>query len=117
MTVSHNAGLIGDHITEDAPGWFRRALAQPLQNRQVTVSGTDIHYLLWQDDDHKPGLIFVHGNGAHAQWWRFIAPFFTSHYRVAALDLSGAGNSGYRDEYTPEAVSYTHLTLPTKSIV
>ncbi len=102
MTVAHNAGLIGDHVTDDAPGWFRRALTQPLQNRQVTVSGTDIHYLLWQDDDHKPGLIFVHGNGAHAQWWRFIAPFFTSHYRVAALDLSGAGNSGYREQYTPE---------------
>ncbi|MEQ1819104.1 MAG: glycoside hydrolase family 15 protein, partial [Terricaulis sp.] len=36
---------------------------------------------------------------AHANWWRFIAPFFTRDYRVAALDLSGMGDSGKRPEY------------------
>ncbi len=86
------------------PGWFRRALAVPYDNRFITVDGTRIHYLLWADRDSadKPGIVFVHGNGAHAHWWTFLAPFFLSHYRVAAIDLAGAGDSGHRENYTPE---------------
>lgn len=60
--------------------------------------------MLWDDSssESKPGIVFVHGNGAHAHWWTFIAPFFTTHYRVVAIDLSGAGDSGYRESYTAE---------------
>ncbi|MDZ7686269.1 MAG: alpha/beta hydrolase [Gammaproteobacteria bacterium] len=50
----------------------------------------------------NPGCIFVHGNGAHAHWWTFIAPFFLDDYRVASIDLAGAGDSGYSETYTPE---------------
>ena len=88
--------------TVKTPGWFSRALAVPVENRSVPVDGVDIHYLYWADAEYKPGLVLVHGNGAHAHWWTFLAPYFTSHYRVAALDLSGAGDSGYRDGYTPD---------------
>ena len=86
------------------PGWFSRALESPYANRTVEVGGVPIHYLYWAGDngDRKPGLIFVHGNGAHAHWWTFLAPFFLTDYRVAAIDLSGAGDSGYRAHYTPE---------------
>lgn len=87
----------------EKPGWFVRALATPFEDRTVTVDGVPIHYLYWSDADAaKPGLLFVHGNGAHAHWWTFIAPFFLEHHRVAAIDLSGAGDSGYRERYTPE---------------
>lgn len=88
----------------DKPGWFLRALAAPLEGRHVTVADVAIHYLYWEDaaGSDKPGLVFVHGNGAHAHWWTFLAPFFLEHYRVAAIDLSGAGDSGSRDSYTPE---------------
>jgi pimeloyl-ACP methyl ester carboxylesterase len=44
----------------------------------------------------------VHGSGAHAHWWDFIAPFFTEHYGVAAIDLSGMGDSGHRETYSSE---------------
>ncbi len=86
------------------PGWFSRALQVPFQDRTVEVAGVPIHYLYWEEsaDADKPGLVFVHGNGAHAHWWTFLAPFFLEHYRVAALDLSGAGDSGRRERYTPE---------------
>jgi pimeloyl-ACP methyl ester carboxylesterase len=91
-----------------APEWFQRAIDQPAQSRLVDVEGCSIHYLTWfedvdgpQDDD-RPGLLFVHGGGAHANWWRFIAPFFTKAYRVVAIDLSGMGDSGARDTYLPE---------------
>jgi len=90
-------------VPQDAPGWFKRALATPFDDRTVFVNDVPIHYLLWGGEDtDKPGLVFVHGNGAHAHWWTFIAPFFLDHYRVLAIDLAGAGDSGHRQSYTPE---------------
>jgi pimeloyl-ACP methyl ester carboxylesterase len=89
---------MSDHV----PGWFARALEVPHEDRTTEIGGVPIHYLYWADDPAKPGLVFVHGNGAHAHWWAFLAPFFLAEYRVAAIDLSGAGDSGYRDHYTPE---------------
>jgi pimeloyl-ACP methyl ester carboxylesterase len=89
-------------VTDTPPGWFTRALAFAPKDKQVDVQGVPIHYLYWADDDIKPGLILVHGNGAHAHWWSFLAPYFMSHYRVAAIDLSGAGDSGYRNHYSPD---------------
>jgi len=86
----------------DAPGWFIKALGITPQDRSVEVRGCAIHYLLWSDDDSKPGLVLAHGNGAHAHWWAFIAPFFMEHYQVVALDLSGMGDSGHRGAYTAE---------------
>ena len=50
----------------------------------------------------RPGLLFIHGGGAHANWWRFIAPFFANVYHVVAIDLSGMGDSDARHEYLPE---------------
>ena len=80
------------------PAWFTKAIETPRKDCYVEVDGCPIHYLKWGDDD-KPGLLFVHGNGAHAHWWDFIAPFFIDQYSVAAIDLSGMGDSGHRDEY------------------
>ena len=37
---------------------------------------------------------------SHAAWWDHIAPMLSDEYRVAALDLSGHGDSGRRDTYT-----------------
>jgi len=89
-------------MSKTVPGWFSRALQVEPEERYLEVQGTAIHYLYWSDDQTKPGLILVHGNGAHAHWWSFLAPYFMSHYSVVALDLSGAGDSGYRDHYSPE---------------
>ncbi|MGA1677092.1 MAG: alpha/beta fold hydrolase, partial [Pseudomonadales bacterium] len=97
MEDKRHAAAVGNR-----PGWFIRALDTPFADRTVVVDGTPIHYLYWGNDaSEKPGLVFVHGNGAHAHWWTFIAPFFLEHYRVAAIDLSGAGDSGRRDRYAP----------------
>lgn len=84
------------------PGWFERALAHGCDRRQVQVAGAAIHYLRWARDEDLPGLVLVHGNGAHAHWWSFLAPFFLDHYRVAALDLSGMGDSDHRAAYSAE---------------
>ena len=89
-------------MTTHVPGWFSRALETPFDDRFTVVGDARIHYLLWGDGEDRPGLVFVHGNGAHAHWWTFLAPFFLGDYRVAAIDLSGAGDSGHRDHYTAE---------------
>ena len=85
----------------EAPEWFKRAVAHPRKDCEVEVAGCPIHYLRWGDSG-KPGLLLVHGSGAHAHWWDFIAPYFSDHYCVAAIDLSGMGDSGHRRSYSPE---------------
>ncbi len=95
-------GFAGIQALTEAPVWFARALETPYRDRTVDVDGTPIHYLDWGGDSDKPGLLFVHGNGAHAHWWAFLAPFFMDHYRPVAIDLAGAGDSGHRPVYSPE---------------
>ncbi len=88
-----------------APEWFRWAISRPAEDRFVEVEQCPIHYLLWPNDARPEagrGLLFVHGGGAHANWWRFIAPYFTRDFRVAALDLSGMGDSGRRPLYSSQ---------------
>jgi len=81
------------------PNWFIRAIETRFEDRFIQVEGCRIHYLRWGQAG-KPGLLLVHGGFAHAHWWDFIAPFFTDRYCVAALDLSGMGDSGYRQKYS-----------------
>ncbi|MBA4209310.1 MAG: alpha/beta hydrolase, partial [Parvibaculum sp.] len=86
-----------EDIIMHRPLWFRQALAAPFESRRLDVDGNEIHYLRWGNNDTKrPGLLFVHGNGAHAHWFHFIAPLLTEHYNVASMDLGGMGDSGWR---------------------
>jgi pimeloyl-ACP methyl ester carboxylesterase len=84
-----------------APRWFEETLAKAPERSLVPVDGARIELLTWGEVG-KPGLIFVHGNSAHADWWSFIAPFLADDYRVAALSLSGMGDSDWRETYTFE---------------
>ena len=89
---------------ETPPDWFLRAIDQHPVSRWALSLGAKIHYLAWDDGAvSKPGLLFVHGMLGHARWWDYIAPFFTSRYRVYALDLSGMGISDHRPEYSRES--------------
>ena len=81
------------------PEWFTRAIASPGESCSVEVEGASIHYLRWGDRD-RPGLLFVPASGAHAHWFDHVAPFFADQFNVAAIDLSGCGDSGRRAEYT-----------------
>jgi len=82
----------------ESPRWFSEALSQPYTQHEVVVEGCRVHYLHW-GDVQRPGIVLVHGGAAHARWWGFTAPLLASEYRVAALDLSGHGESGRRPEY------------------
>ncbi|MFC0284000.1 alpha/beta fold hydrolase [Camelimonas abortus] len=82
-----------------APAWFEAAIAAAPQRGFIDVRGAAIELLVWGERG-RPGLMFLHGNGAHADWWSFIAPFFARDHRVAAISWSGMGNSGHRPHYS-----------------
>lgn len=84
-----------------APAWFEWALAQRPERQMITVSGARIELLTWGALG-KPGLLLLHGNGAHADWWSFIAPFFAKDWRVAAISWSGMGGSDWRPAYSAD---------------
>lgn len=86
----------------DIPEWFYRSMATPYDERWVDVEGVPVHYLDWGKPD-LPGLVLVHGGAAHAHWWTPLAPMFTQHWHVVALDLSGHGDSGRRSTYSHQA--------------
>ena len=78
---------------------LNKGLAQPAQQKQLELAGTQLNILQWGDPG-RPGLLFLHGGAAHAGWWRFIAPFFLPDYHCVAVDISGHGDSARRTEYT-----------------
>jgi pimeloyl-ACP methyl ester carboxylesterase len=90
------AGLQGER--PPAPEWFAAALTAEPERSVTQVDGAGIETLVWGRRG-APGLLFLHGNGAHADWWSFIAPLFAADYRVATFSFAGMGRSGWRDHY------------------
>ena len=82
-----------------APHWLQRALDAPSQARDISVEGVNIHFETWGESG-RPGIVLVHGSNAHLEWWRFVAPYLADQFRVAALDSSGNGHSGWRQRYS-----------------
>jgi pimeloyl-ACP methyl ester carboxylesterase len=82
-----------------APDWFRAAVAVEPEHRSISVAGAPIRYGIWGRGAGKPVLVLVHGSAAHLRWWSFVAPFLSDRWEVLALELSGNGDSGWRDGY------------------
>ncbi len=82
----------------DAPQWFVQAMAHAPERSQVQVQGAAIEALAWGERG-KPGLLLMHGNSAHADWYSFIAPQLSADFRVVALSFSGMGGSHWRERY------------------
>jgi pimeloyl-ACP methyl ester carboxylesterase len=82
-----------------SPQWFKDAVAREPERVFVESLGSRLEVLTWGEVG-KPGLLFVHGNSAHADWWSFIAPFFADDYRVASMSLAGMGASDWRERYS-----------------
>jgi pimeloyl-ACP methyl ester carboxylesterase len=85
-----------------APSWFSWALSEPYETIRVRIDDpeepVDIHCLRFGASSSKQGLVFVHGGGANAHWYRFIAPFFASEYDVVAITNSGNCDSSSREK-------------------
>jgi len=106
----------------DTPDWFWSAIEVEPTAGKVEVAGSDVSYLTWSEPG-EPGLLFVHGHNAHAHWWDFVAPSFKDDYQVAALDLSGMGDSDHRDSYSADTYAEEILrvadvlNMPSNTIV
>ncbi len=87
--------------TPPAPAWFVRAIAQEPERTFVEVEGAKVETLAWGERG-RPGLMFLHGGAAHADWWSFIAPFFAGDHRVVASTFTGMGRSDWRESYVFE---------------
>ena len=85
--------------TNDTPGWFQHAVGETPERFALNVQGCSIQAFAWGDVAH-PTIVLVHGGAAHAGWWSFVAPLLSKQYRVVAVDLSGHGDSEWRDRYT-----------------
>ena len=82
-----------------APAWFREALTIDPARSFHRVEGAQIEALTWGERG-RPGILFLHGNAAHADWWSFIAPLFAHDHRVTAISWSGMGGSDWREAYS-----------------
>lgn len=90
------------HIEDpEAPEWFTKALAAPVEYGRFNVPGITIAYRAWGPVG-APGLVLVHGGMAHSGWWDHIGPLLATERRVVALDLSGHGDSEAREQYSLE---------------
>ena len=84
-----------------APHWFARALADAPERSHLEVEGARIETLAWGEKG-QPGLLLLHGSGAHADWYSFIAPLLARGRRVATMSWSGMGGSDWRARYSRE---------------
>jgi len=84
-----------------APAWFIEAMAEEPERAFVIVEGARIETLAWGEPG-RPGLILLHGGAAHADWWSFVAPFFSETRRVVAPTFAGMGRSDWREKYVFE---------------
>lgn len=84
-----------------APEWFNEAMRTEPRRSFVDAHGAAIETLQWGDATN-PGLLLLHGMGAHADWWDFIAPMLIDRYHVVAMSWSGMGQSQWREAYGTE---------------
>lgn len=90
----NSAGAISYQTDAAAPQWFIDNIRDLGESITIEVDGRAVHMLGWNlAKRNLPTLMLVHGFGAHAHWWSFLAPFFRDRYRVFALDLPGMGDS------------------------
>ncbi len=85
----------------EIPPWFWTAVETVAERHTVEVEECEVFYQTWGEAPNPP-MLLIHGMNAHCRWWDFIAPQLTDQYRVAAMDLTGMGDSDYRYAYAAE---------------
>lgn len=71
-----------------------------MMERRVTVDGNSVRYL--ESAGRGDALLLVHGLGASAERWNFVAPMLERRYRLIVPDLVGYGRSDKPAvDYTP----------------
>ena len=113
---AHNGGqqamLAHQEIVDFQPQWFKDALAKQPVARRVPFRNAELHFLDWgSPNPAAPPVILVHGDGAHARWFDFVAPLIADRHHVIALDLPGMGDSGWLDAYSRDIMADAVMTM------
>jgi pimeloyl-ACP methyl ester carboxylesterase len=82
-------------------------------SRFVEAHGRRLHYLDYGTPARTP-MLCLHGGAAHAHWFDFVAPGFTSNYHVRALDQRGHGDSAW---VQPPAYTYEDYASDLAEVV
>jgi pimeloyl-ACP methyl ester carboxylesterase len=82
-------------------------------SRFVEAHGRRLHYLDYGTPGRTP-MLCLHGGAAHAHWFDFVAPGFTSNYHVRALDQRGHGDSAW---VQPPAYTYEDYASDLAEVV
>lgn len=106
-------GLIPAHeLILQAPTWFEKAIENKPTDHFVAFRGSEIHYSAWQGPSAEAAnIVLLHGDGAHAHWFDFIAPLLTPYYNVIALDMPGMGESGWLQSYSRDIMAEAMITM------
>jgi pimeloyl-ACP methyl ester carboxylesterase len=100
MNAPQTAAAAADiaELEASLPDWFSRAFMVPRSEGYAHSDGAQIHYFRWGDPS-LPGIVLTHGFMAHARCWAFIAPLLAARYCLVSYDLSGMGESEWRQAY------------------
>lgn len=82
----------------DVPAWIAASLEAAPRRWAGEVDGATIQARVWDGPSDRPTIVLVHGGAAHAAWWDVVAPLLPGG-TVVAVDLSGHGDSHWRDRY------------------
>ncbi len=85
-------------VRPPAPDWFEGAIAAPCERFTVDSEGAGLDVAAWGERG-QPGVLLLHGKGAHLGWWSFLAPLLAHGRRVAAYSQGGMGRSDWRERY------------------
>jgi pimeloyl-ACP methyl ester carboxylesterase len=67
-----------------------------------------LHFLDWGGDPKQRTFVLLHGGGAHAHWWDYVAPELVAYGHVVALDFRGHGRSAWSRDADYGPPSYIH---------
>ena len=104
--------LPAGELVDFEPQWFKDAIATQAQDEYAEYKGTKLHFRRWHGPSaDAENIVLVHGGGAHARWYDFIAPLLSPHYNVISVDLPGMGDSGWLDAYNRDIMAEGVITM------
>ncbi|PWB96884.1 hypothetical protein DF220_02830 [Salinibacterium hongtaonis] len=95
----HQSPTLATMSTFPRPAWFSPTAYDSATTHELMSSGARISYRTGGSGP-GPRFLFVHGGRAHSTWWAAeVALFGANTPKWAAMDLSGHGDSEWRDNY------------------
>jgi pimeloyl-ACP methyl ester carboxylesterase len=90
---------------------YVRAALTGVHNREISIDGIRVHYLVTGPENGKP-IVLVHGLGGRAEDWRNLAPpLARAGYRVYMPDLPGFGRSEWPASFSYSVRDQAHIVI------